>query len=93
MRQYNNCNSISTSNSEIEIGNQYQYYESYPLCIWDVELLEDNSTDDMIKLKLKLLNIIAGIKLDIGTEFEVSMVNTPIAFGGMWRLYNKGKYA
>lgn len=90
MMKYPNCNSICVP--DVVVGGKYQYYESMPTCIWDVELIEDNSTEENIELKLKVLKHIYGIKVNEGTIFEVSMINEPIAFGGMWKLYPAGEY-
>jgi len=89
---YNDCNSICTKNSEVIVGNKYQYYESMPSCIWDVELLEDNSDEKMVDIKLKVIGHIGGIEVKPDTIFNASMVRENIAFGGMWRLYEPFTY-
>ena len=90
MKTYPKCNSICTDNNEVEVGKKYQYYESMPLVICDVKVIEDNSDEKYVSLKLKVLKYIAGIKLKKGYEFSVSMINEPGAFSGMWRLYPEG---
>ena len=92
MNRYNNCNSICTQDSVIEVGKEYQFYESIPLMIVNVVLIEDNSTEDRVKLKLKCIRSYKN-SVGVGHEFEVSMINEPIGFSGMWRLYELGEYA
>ena len=85
-----NHNQICTDGNEIIVGGHYQYYESLPLIVADVEVLEDNSDKEYIAFKVKVTNDSPMAKK--GEEFEISAMRGHYAYSGMWRLYPLGTY-
>jgi hypothetical protein len=91
MSKYNH-NQICTKDSEIEVGKKYQYYESLPTIIADVKVLEDNSDEEYLSFKLKVLKDLGGT-IQEGEIFHISAAQGHYAYAGMWRLYDLGTYA
>ena len=84
-------NQICTKNNEVIVGGKYQYYESIPLIIMDVEVLEDTSDSERIEFVLKPLKIIAGSSFN-SEPFTIMAARGNYAYSGMWRLYDLGEY-
>ena len=81
-------NQICTEGGEIEIGTRhYAYFEDYPNAIACVEVLEDNSDDETIKFKLKVVKALHPDMKD-GHTFNCSAVRGFYSYDGMWKLKN-----
>lgn len=78
-------NQICTLNSDITIGHTYDYSEDWTRL--RVEILEDNSDDEFISFRLK---IVKGENK--GMIFDVSARTGFYAYNGMWRLHDCGCY-
>lgn len=82
-------NQIQTDNKAIELGRNYAYFEEFPTVIACIVVLEDNSDDKFIKLKLK---VIKGIHPTMqGKEdhiFDVSAKQGLYSYDGMWTIKN-----
>jgi hypothetical protein len=91
IKLYNSSN-ISTTRSELIVGNNYEYCEFPIIC--NVKLLEIiQDVEDEIKYNLKLeiidvrgdkTTISQGRKLNVSTRDE----SLGFAFTGMWKLYD-----
>lgn len=78
-------NQICTDGGEIEIGRNYAYFEDFPNAIACVEMLEDNSDDESIKFKLKVIKALHP-SMKEGHVFECSAVRGFYAYDGMWKI-------
>lgn len=88
MKKYNH-NQILTDNKSIEIGRKYAYFEEFPTVIACVEVIEDNSDDEFIKLKLKVAKgIHPTMQGKEGYEFDVSAKKGLYSYPGMWTIKN-----
>lgn len=94
MTKYNHPQ-ISTNNNTIEVGKTYQYKEDSAILL--VEILEDNSDNEKVAFKLKVLDNyncrmaeLCGLVKD--KEFDVSAAYHNGAYSGMWRLYPENAY-
>lgn len=84
-------NFVMTKNNEVEKGKEYQYYESMPLCICNVIVEDLYNNEDEYGFTLKITDSITeGMK--VGDVFKISAAQGNFAYGGMWRLYDKGTY-
>lgn len=88
MKTYNH-NQILTDNKSIEIGRNYSYFEEFPNAIACVEAIEDNSDDEFIKLKLKIVKSLhPSMNGKEGEIFECSAKQGLYSYDGMWLIKN-----
>lgn len=85
---------VCTNNSLVEVGKQYQYKESVPTCIYNVTVIEDNSKDTFVHLRLRVDEVVQGEEAGVGTilDFLFAQEFSNIVYAGMARLYDKGGY-
>ena len=84
-------NQICTKDDEIEVGKQYCYKEGFPTVIAEVIILEDNSNDEFIAFKVKVIKAFDDFP-KAGEEFDISARRGKYAYSGMWRLWDSGTY-
>lgn len=82
-------NQICTTNGEVEIGKQYQYYEDGYVA--DVTVLSDESDGEGIGFKLRVDRTLRWPG-EVGEEFQCWAKRGYYAYGGMWRLHDLGEY-
>lgn len=87
-----NSSHIHTQDNEIEVGKEYQYYESMPNVIANIKIIEDNSTDDMIAFKVEVTDDSLSKWVRVGDQFDITATRENIAYGGMWKIYDKDTY-
>jgi hypothetical protein len=80
-------NQIQTDNNEIEIGRNYSYFEDSDKAIACVEILEDNSTDELISFKLKVIKSFNAVMQE-GEIFNCSALHGNYSYQGMWIIKN-----
>lgn len=84
-----NYNQICTQDSEVNVGETYQYKESS--FVANVKVLEDNSNKEWVSFKLEITN-----GPDKGQVFTMDFIRLldgkPYAYSGMARLYDYGTY-
>lgn len=84
-------NFVCTKDKEVEIGKEYQYYESMPTCICNVLIEDMHNNEDGYGFKFKVTKALTNNVVE-GNIFDVAAAHGNYAYGGMWRLYDKDTY-
>lgn len=85
-------NFVMTKNNEVNVGDEICYYESLPLMVCDCLVLDLWKNQEEYGFKLQVVKPISKHGGTPGEVFEVSAVHGHYAYGGMWRIYDKGEY-
>jgi len=85
-------NQICTTDGEIVEGKCYQYYESLPLCIMNIRIIEDRSDGQYIRFLVEKVGFGFPFPVVDSEPFEISALKGHYAYGGMWRLYDLETY-
>lgn len=91
MKQKFNGNFVMTTNSEVETGEEYCYYESMPTVICNVKVIDMHNDENGYGFSFEVTVPITK-NINVGDRFSVGAAHGNYAYGGMWRLYNKGEY-
>ena len=88
----NNSSNISTTRSELIVGNNYEYCESPIICnVKLLEIIQDVKDEKQFNLKFEIIDV-RGDKTTInqGRKLNVSTRDESLGFGfpGMWKLYD-----
>lgn len=85
--KYDGVACIQTTNNEINVGEVYDYYESFPTLTFQVQILEDLSDDRQVAFRIKILTGEWA-----GQEDVYSNMRDNTYYSGMWKFYDKGTY-